>query len=467
MKRTRLMLVGLLLGTAALTTTFTSCSNNDDVNYAVPTIGLNVTDAEVDLGETTTYTLPVNIKSEAGLASIVVKDGTGKEWLNQTSFTNPNDVASVDIDLSSLTETTLLQLTVTATDKAGKTITSDHLVSLNVNVPQLSLLFGNTATIADNLDLNLTVSKGVKALSKATVYMNDAVVKDIELTGDAATAKKQILTVGLTGLKEGKNPVKVEIYEEGSTTPALTENVDVSKFNMENVTLLVSQDNGQSYNLSTYYDDQNRISEIDFNDNGAYNEDYTEMVETPKQTIWKIQGYNKANMVTKIEESSSNDLQEQDPVHVATYEFTYNDYNELTKVTKDGADYVTDVVYTNGVIASYKIDGKDYTPAYAGTSNNVRVDCLDDNLSGQKFAFDGTETLNPYYQAAIPAVIPGTRAGLPLQLIYSQYLFKSLGNVWTSGWTDQTEQYEVPAQSATVNWGGKNFTFTYIFDSAE
>lgn len=469
MKRMNLWMVCLLLAGATLTTsTLTSCSNDDDVTYAVPTMNMETQPATVDLSDGTTYTLPVNIKSEAGLASIVVKDGSGKEWLNQTSFSNPNDVATVDLDLSSATETQLLLLTVTATDKAGKTVTSPAPYSLNVLVPQLYVAFGNTATISDKLDLNMTIGKGVKALSKVTVYLNDSKVQDIALSGDAAKAKKQVQTVSLTGLKDGKNPVKVEVYEEGASTPALTESIDVNKINMDNVYLQISNtDEQRNYDLALSYDDNNRVSDISFTYNGLMNEDYTGFLEAPQQTVWTIEGYNKAGMVTKLEETGTKDMENEEPSHVAAYEFTYNAFNELTKVTKEGADYVTDVVYENGVIASYKIEGKEYKPAYAGANNNVRVDCLDENLSGLKFGFKGTETYNPYYVASIPAVIPGTRAGLPLQLIYSQYLFSSLGNVWTSGWTDKSEEMGTPAQSATVNWGGKNWTFTYIFDSGE
>ncbi|MFR4037608.1 MAG: hypothetical protein ACLTZT_07350 [Butyricimonas faecalis] len=40
-----------------------------------------------------------------------------------------------------------------------------------------------------------------------------------------------------------------------------------------------------------------------------------------------------------------------------TYVFDYNG-EEVVKVTKDGTDYVTDVVYESGSIKSFKIDGK-------------------------------------------------------------------------------------------------------------
>lgn len=146
-----------------------------------------------------------------------------------------------------------------------------------------------------------------------------------------------------------------------------------------------------------------------------------------------------------------------------SYKFTYNEYNELTKVTLNDADYITDVVYGVDGIESYKVDGTEYHTQY---TNGLRVDCLDANMSGSKFVYDGSEMVNPYYLSSLPAVIPGDDAtGIPLQLFYSPYLFNSIEGGWNTGWKSGLFNDTYPTYETTATKGGVEWVFRIIFNN--
>lgn len=460
-------MLACFMAAATLATGFTACSSDDDPNYNPPTIGMSGNDAAtnagmVDLSDNLTFELPVNITSEAGLASIVVKDGTGKEWLNQTTFANPNSVQSVTLDLSSLTESTQLYLTVVATAKDGKVTTSTQLYSLTVNVPQLYVRMNPVSTVTDEATVDVIIGRGVKALSKAIVYKGTEMFSEISLA-DAAKDKKVLESVNVTGLVNGNNEIKVEVYEEGMNEASASETVNVIKIDLNNV-LAFNMETGEMINwfegdLITYSIQLNLPESITFEKSiaaGGYAENTWNFVydESGKhiteinQEIYEMSVDENWNMT----ENSYNQ----------SYKFTYNEYNELVKVTFNDEDYVTDVVYGVNGIESYKVNGKEYHPQY---TDGVRVDCLDANMSGSKFVYDGSEAINPYYLSALPAVIPGDdeATDIPLQILYSQYLFNSIEGGWNGGWTTGTYNDMYPTYEATANKGDKEWKFQIIF----
>lgn len=459
------------MAATALTTTFTACSSDDEPNYNPPTVSIgssSVTTGEIDLSDELIYELPVNITSEAGLASIVVKDSEGKEWLNQVEFANPNSVTSVKLDLSSCEETKLLLLTVTATAKDGKVSSNTQPYSLNVNVPQLYVVLNAASTITEKTTLDIIIGRGVKALANAKVYLNNTVVETIDLTAQAKE-KKILKSLALTNLAEGKNPIKVEIYEEGNAAASHTENGEAIKIStaMANAYFFI---NDVYSPLSISRDEESGIPQwVTFNDPGIPNPDdpWGEPIEAPKLYFWNLTYDKDGKQVTIIDETVDKGTGAGEEPN-RKFEFSYNEYNELTKVTLDGNDYITDVVYENGEMTSYKINGEEYTPKYAEAKGiRTRVDCLNAAMSGEAFNFTGNEEPNPLYLQGLPAVIPGDIAGyIPVQLMYSQYLFNSLGTTWTAGWKAGTDpDFEMASLSATVTRkDGKEYQYKFLYE---
>jgi len=455
------------MAATALATTFTACSSDDDPDFNPPTVSMgSATTSEIDLSEAFTFDLPVSITSEAGLASIVVKDSEGKEWLKQTEFTNPNSVTSVKLDLSSCTESKLLLLTVTATAKDGKVSTNPQPYSLNVNVPQLYVVLNSVSTITEETMLDIVIGRGVKALANAKVYLNNSVVETIDLTTQAKE-KKILKSVALKNLAEGKNPVKVEIYEEGNATASIAENGEAIRIAtaMANAYFFINNDFGA---FEVRRNDNGLPEFVSFTDPGIPSPDgpWGEPIEAPKLYYWNLTYDKDSKHVIVIDETVDKGEGKGEEAN-RKFEFSYNEYNELTKVTLDGKDYVTDVVYENGEMTGYKIEGKEYAPKYAEAKGiRTRVDCLDAAMSGETFKFTGDEDANPLYVQGLPAVIPGDMAGyIPLQLIYSQYLFNSLGTTWTAGWKAGTDpDWEMPSLSAKVTRkDGKEYEYKFLY----
>ena len=110
-----------------------------------------------------------------------------------------------------------------------------------------------------------------------------------------------------------------------------------------------------------------------------------------------------------------------------TYEFIYEG-EEVVKVTKDGVDYVTNIVYESGSIKSFNIDGELYTPQYAEKEGEmVRVDNMDAELSGNSFDFTDKEKVNPLYMENLPALLPLDLYGMTFsQYVYNRYFFNSM-----------------------------------------
>ena len=138
------------------------------------------------------------------------------------------------------------------------------------------------------------------------------------------------------------------------------------------------------------------------------------------------------------------------------YEFTYNEENDLVKVTKNGASYITDVVYENGYIISYKVNGQECTPKY-----NENGDRIDNAYFGNEYTFSNDP--NPLYISKLPAVVPMYVFGTDLSFwLYNRYLPTSLGN------TNYTINPLID-DSQSITWPGSNTDaqVSYRFKSTE
>lgn len=426
------------MAAAALATSFTACSSDDDPVYEPPTIGMgsdgNV-NGTIDLSESLTFVLPVNITSEAGLASIVVKDGTGKEWLNQTSFDNPNKVDAVTLDLSSLTESTQLYLTVVATAKDGKVTTSSQY-SLSISVPQLRVRMSPASTTGDKVSMTFTISRGVKALSRVDVCKGSQVIQTISCTEEESKAKKLTKTFKVEDLEPGKNPITVKVYEEGMSEASAEITNDafkIDKTKLSGFTFSYAQ-NREIYSIGIFFGDDGLAenpSEINF--------EYTNTGNSPRNDDeWIAFTYDETGKVIEMTATVETAIFS-DPYGMPemssdekTYKFIYKEgTNELEKVTLDGNDYVTDVVYGENGIESYNVSGEKIVAQY--DENGVRVDFYDG--SSNKFIHKDTDDLNLYYISGLPPVIPKSLNGSPMSILYNPYLFSGIEGVWTDGWT--------------------------------
>ena len=429
------------MAAAALATSFTACSSDDDPVYEPPTIGMGGSDpagnaGTVDLSEALTFVLPVNITSEAGLASIVVKDGTGKEWLNQTSFDNPNKVDAVTLDLSSLTESTQLYLTVVATAKDGKVTTSSQY-SLSISVPQLRVRMSPASTTGDKVNMTFTISRGVKALSRVDVCKGSQVIQNIPYTGEESKAKKSTKTFKVENLELGKNPITVKVYEEGMSEASAEITSDAFKIDKTKLKSFILSNAQNRYDVGLFFGDDGldeNPSEIEF--------DYSNQSSTSPRNDDEYIAFTYDETGKVIEMTATVEtmiFNPSDPYGMPemssdekTYKFIYKEgTNELEKVTLDGSDYVTDVVYGENGIESYNVSGEKIVAQY--DENGIRVDFYDG--SSNKFIHKDTDEPNPYYISGVPAVIPKSLSGSPMSILYNPYLYSGIEGVWTDGWT--------------------------------
>ncbi len=412
--------------------------------------------ANIKLKDNPTYTLPVSIKSEVGLKSVVVKDAEGNVWFEQTEFDNANEFVDIVLDLTSLYETSVLNFTVTAEDTDDNVVTS-QIYTLNVSVSQMNVTFDQEIkSYSDMVSFNLAIERGAKKLAKIEVGLNGVMRYEIDLSDEAAADKVEKALV-VSGLATGDNVIDVAVYEEGVTSPSYKAQAKAQVLTLKNTsktrTLVNLSDLKYGFNVKYLktpavnefgqsamifasfegIEDKNNLVDPDF---GIY--DY---LETPKRHTWYLiyEGNKVVKIVDRMRETVISggfpDYVYQDH----TYEFVYNEKEELVKAVLDGADLVTDVVYENGLMTSYKFDGTEVTPQYAtapqGTAwqgSVVRVDCASD--PSKTFVFSGNELTNPFYVQGLPDVIPSEMLGFPIQLANTPYLFNEIGtqkDIWT------------------------------------
>lgn len=341
---------------------------------------------------------------------------------------------------------------------------------------QPAVVYANdVVTTNDEATMNVTIMRGSKDLDRLVVSLNGT-----EQTIDLKQYDRMriVVPVVLKNLHKGQNPVTLALYVQGVSKPSVVTMANATVANMENIagfkidmedepdevyrTIRVSV--GEGYPVDNNEVNPNLIT-ICFEKRG-WMDRYLEEYDCDYRA-WKI--YKENGAVRKImayERGFNEDFTGIIYKLTHTYEFSYNEDNELQSVTltpdKGNSEViVNDVVYVAGRMIRYSYKGKVYEPVYA-TANGAttRVDCLDAEMSGMCFGFKGDEYVNPYYIPELPAVIPGDVAEIPLQLLYSQYIFNSLGNIWTDGWKT-LEDGGAMAKQATVTYGGNTWMYTF------
>lgn len=338
-----------------------------------------------------------------------------------------------------------------------------------------AIMAGEVITPTSEAELTFTLLRGSKGLAKAEVWMNGQLQHSLDLS-DEAQAARITKTVTLKGLVNGTNPVEIRLYEEGRPRPSAISCIN-AYFVSKAIYLHIENSLGEKYRLHVYNYDytegSNTATSIRFR-KIATEVDMNTGIDNGEQRFWVI--YKEDGLVRRIVEKLEvvdyeNLKNSYEPQH--TYEFTYNDKNELEGVTLDGKPFATNFAYTAGLLTGYtyaslptvESDGNTqamrenvaYKPIYdTSVSPALRLDCLDAAASGHSFKFKGDEMLNYFYQPDIPAIIPGTVVGIPLQLIYSKYLFTELSGVWKNNWLleGNTNMTEVTLD---------NVTWTYNF----
>lgn len=321
-----------------------------------------------------------------------------------------------------------------------------------------SVIANQVITPTDEADFTFTILRGSRNLSRAEVWVNGSMQASISLA-DEAQAARISKTLHLTGLVNDINPIEVRIYEEGRPRPSAI-GTSIANHVSKVMRLVINNSLKEQYQMSVYdYDytsegHQPGVTSVRFR-KVPTSVDMNTGVETGgEHRFWVL--YHEGGVVSRIVckqevvdyENNKNDYEVR-----YTYEFQYNERNELQQVTKDGKPLVTNVQYAGGMLIAYNYDGKPYKPVYDTSANPaVRIDCLDAQLSGQCFKYTGEEMLNYFYQPNLPAVIPGTEAGIPLQLLYSKYLFTKLGDVWSNKWVLEGNTNYTEVTLGEVTW---------------
>lgn len=346
---------------------------------------------------------------------------------------------------------------------------------LKMEYVQPAVIFANDV-VTDNptATLTITILRGSHELSHLMVSVNGGEEQKVDLS--AYNKIRVVIPVELYGLVKGANSVTIKLYEEGRDRVASMLTTGVSYATMDQVigfTIKGTDDHEDVYRRlkiavghgGDIDDEENPdLTTIAFEKHGYLDKYFMEI--GGEYRYWKMYKHN--GHVESIVQYMQDGFNENytAPLYRITgkYSFVYNDEGELTEVVftdenEVAKKIVTDVQYMAGRIVRYNYDGKEYKPTYATVDGiTTRVDCLDETMSGTLFGFDGTEDLNPYFMPELPAVIPGSISEVPLQLLYSQYLFKSLGNMWNNGWTRNLEE---KTNSAEVTIDGVTWTYRF------
>lgn len=334
------------------------------------------------------------------------------------------------------------------------------------------------STTSNKADINFVLTRGSKPLDRAEVFVNDTLRSTLTIDAPEDQMRIPIRIPALECFYNDSNKVEVKVYEQNRKKPSAVQAIQVYRLNSVMLLRMVNSD-GNKFDMYEYdYDwtettpGTDDIRCVRFKKHATW-VDYNTGEDDQLQRFWIMKKEN-GRVTQLIVKQEFIFLSVDEPIRQefhtkAIYNFAYNDLGELTSVTKDNAPYVTDVKYADGLITSYKISGKLYKPAYDyNATPAVRIDCLDESLSGHKFVFKGNESPNYYYVPELPAVIPGTEAdGVPLQILYSRYLFTALndanGNpVWSNKWIIDEEQ---GTHWTEVSIGEQTSTFSFKLQS--
>ncbi len=329
--------------------------------------------------------------------------------------------------------------------------------------------------------LQVTIMRGSHDLDHLVVSVNGKEYTTVDLT--PYTKLRNTFEVELDGLEPGANAIDLALYEKGFDKVAQIYSTGVSYATLDQVqgfTIKCSADTkpdemsrkikfeyGSDQSMhpdGKAYERNPLLTTIAFEKHG-WMKSWTEEMEGEYRG-WKVYKDEETGLVTTIKEMVR-DLDENFiPFYkdACSYTFTYNADKELetvvyTPIGGESETIVDNVVYVNGRMMRYNYKGQPYETKYANVGGvSTRVDILDDQMSGKCFGFTATETLNPYYMPEIPAVIPGSVAEIPLQLLYSQYLFNSIDGLWSAGWKKDIKD-KTNIAKVTINGA----TWQYIF----
>lgn len=338
----------------------------------------------------------------------------------------------------------------------------------------------DVVTVSEEADMQVTVIRGSNALDRLVVSVNGN-----EQTIDLSSNDRMriVVPVHLKGLHKGQNPVTLTLYEKDSAKPAVTAVANATLANMENISgfkIDLEDENeeiyrtvkisvGDGYPVSENETDPNLIT-LSFEKHGWIDRFFDE--HDCDYRAWKL--YKKNGVVVKIlayERGFNADYTGVQYNLTDTYDYAYNDDNELVSVTHTEEGMmpevvVDDVQYIAGRMVRYSYMGMPYDPVYATAKGaTTRVDILDENMSGFCFDFTGDEYINnKYYIEGLPAVLPGSVAEIPLQLLYSRYIFSSINGVWNGGWETLVDG-DAMAKQARVDLGGEVWIYTFALQT--
>lgn len=444
---TKLMMVLFALAS------FWACSD-DDENYPAPDMG-KTDDVSYTLKRDTAdvYNITRQIKSEAGLAKIVLTNVTENKVLNEVStFSNPNDYTyNYNVDLTSYTDNTSLNLSLAVTDEAGKTTAQKFTLTV-LKFSELDVKFvaeGDIICQFDKCNVAFTVVRGLIPLKTVNVYLEKQQVESFDLSLE--DAEKYNLSVNVDGLDAVKSyALKIEVIDEkGQVFPAEKTISRIAAKTWKEVlkatySLIPLDDQGHPQ-----YEGGILINEKDMIGEGP---DETDMIYSLIMYEANFMGWVKVGfeynadktLVTKmaighysLTDDPTAPLAE--TVYSYVYEGTTDRLQKVTRSVNQGTatDYLTDFVYEMGNIVSYKIDGTEYKPVYAvKEGESVRVD----QIGGNKVYDFERKNVNPLFMPELPAVVPvalgdyvsemGSKIGIGNQnfsnLLYNKYLFESL-----------------------------------------
>lgn len=337
--------------------------------------------------------------------------------------------------------------------------------------------------------VKFSVLRGENNLQKAEVYMYDELVQSFDLT-QQANAPVVNLEVTLKGLKPKSNVFTVWVYEEGKTRPSAKISSSINYYATTNVDMLVIQDDNEDsftredYRMKVTYEDGtvgesilDNIITIKFEHKAKF-DSKTFMGYDGEIRFWRM--HLNAGLVDWIEEWEEvidYMLGDNETILRHTYLFEYDEEQQLKSVKKKNIDatetIISNVNCINGEIISYDIatasGTRTYTPMYSPLNNKTRIDLMAEGLSGAYFTHSITDEENPFYIPAIPAVIPGEVAGIPLQFIYSEYLFNAITSadgtpIWTAGWELDKSEASRPFYGTSIVRGERTWSYKYLLN---
>lgn len=462
-----------------LVTGFSACEpKGPDPENSAPVIsGENNQSINVKIDDSDVYKVERTITSDAGVSKVVLKAYT--EVINtQTEFADPKSVGYVfDIDLTELTfenGIAISEYTIEATDVNGKV--SAQKFTLTVREGSVMMIaFPTTSDLEtpfEDYTVKFKVFKGQGKLVKIDITVGTH-SQTVDMS-DSPVQSEYDMAVLVRGLVSGDNTVKVVVTNDKNETVEATKTIirkpaktwrdfadpngygwagsiiynrDLSKVDQggdptgEHKILL-----NEKYRPYNGKDDSGKLGDFDKLYRIGMSASDMDVAQKACNNGYDFY-YNEDNIVGKVTRWRAVNNVSSWPyvltVDSTVYAYTYNGNNQVTKVTKADngsapSDYLTDFVYNNDEIVSYRISGLVYTPTYTEINGErVRTDHMTGPTSSGKTYTFSKEDVNPTYLSFLPAVVPFAFTGDLLadnetvafsQLFYNKYLIKAINN---------------------------------------